>query len=101
MILYLNKQADRMEMEVDTGKLHGIILRLCGPEEGAALLAYVNSSSEVGLSELIYKMILCGADRRAILSELRRLRISDNEVADAFAGAVNDIATGAKNEKAE
>ena len=93
--------ADRMEMEVDTGKLHSIVLRLCGPEEGAAVLAYVNSSSEVVLSELIHKMILCGADRRAILSELRKLRINDSEIADAFAGAVNRIVAGAKNEKAE
>ncbi len=90
-----------MEMDVETGKLHNIILRLCGPEEGAALLGYVNSSSEIRLSELIYRMILGGADRRALLSELRRLRISDSEIADAFAGAVNYIATGAKNEKAE
>ena len=90
-----------MVVEVDTGKLHSIVLRLCGPEEGAALLAYVNSSSEVRLSDLVYKMILGGADRRAILSELRRLRISDSEIADAFAGAVKRIATGANNEKAE
>ncbi|MCL5786947.1 MAG: hypothetical protein M1520_01960 [Candidatus Marsarchaeota archaeon] len=90
-----------MEMDVDTGKLHNIILRLCGPEEGTALLGYVNSSSEIRLSELIYRMISAGADRRAILSELRRLRISDSEIADAFAGAVKKIATGAKNEKAE
>ncbi len=90
-----------MEMEVDTDKLHSIVLRLCGPEEGAALLAYVNSSSEVRLSELIYKLILGGADRRAVLSELRRLRISDSDIADAFAGAVSSIAMGANNEKTE
>lgn len=90
-----------MEMEVDTGKLHNIVLRLCGPEEGAAVLAYINSSSDVQLSELIYKLITSGADRRAVLSELRRLRISDTEIADAFSGAVNRMVEGVTNEKAE
>ena len=84
-----------MEIEVDTLKLQNMVLRLCGPESGGDILAYINTSSEVDLSELIHKFIINGADRRTLLSELRRFRINDADIADAFSEAINKIASRA------
>ena len=88
-----------MEAEVETAKLHGMVLRLCGPEDGTAILSYLNASSEIKLSELIMKMIAKGANRRAILSELRKIKLNESGIADAFSEAIASIAGGAEDEK--
>ena len=79
----------KMEVEIDTDKLQSMMCRLCGPEESKKALSYITTNADLRLSGLIQELIECGADRRAILSEFRKLRINEHDIADAFSEAIS------------
>ncbi len=89
----------KMEIEMDTERLQAMVNRLCATDEGKMIMSYVGSKQGLRLSELISELIAHGADRRAVLSELRKLKINDADLADAFSDAVSSISKGAVNEK--
>jgi hypothetical protein len=81
-----------IEMEIQKRKFEAEIKSLCGFERASKILRNAEEAGYVELGRLIGELIVSGADRRRILSSLRGLGLKDDDLADAFALAVSNLA---------
>ncbi len=76
-------------LEVGEGALYAALENMgVGKDTLGEIKAEISRSSLIELSKLVKRLISSGLERRAMLFELRRLGISDNDIADAFAQVV-------------
>jgi|GEM_PF-1516048 DNA helicase HerA-like ATPase len=83
-------------VEIDEEELAAVIRRLC-EKDPSTLISEISDGRSIELESLIRRLMLFGADRRAILNSMRGLGIEDYEIADAFALAVEQM--GETNER--
>jgi hypothetical protein len=63
------------------------IIRMISKTDPSVFIQKIESDGSITTAELINQMLKLGAERRKILSELRKLKITDNELSDAFASS--------------
>ncbi len=84
------KIGNQMGIDVSSGDFEKLLSKLCG-EKSAGIAKLVKERGEIPLNELFTELILCGADRRAILLEFRRLGFDDQVLADSFSYTVYEL----------
>jgi hypothetical protein len=87
---YLGITFGDIMVEIEEDVLTAVIRRLC-EKDPSALLAEISEGRRIELQNLIRRLMLFGAERRAILNSMRSLGIEDYEIADAFALAIEEM----------
>ncbi|MEM3839404.1 MAG: type IV secretory system conjugative DNA transfer family protein, partial [Candidatus Micrarchaeaceae archaeon] len=81
---------DKMAVEVNSSKFEELVRKVCSGSTAREIISKANDSGFIRLDALIKQVICSNGDRRALLAELRKLGIRLDEIADAFAAAVED-----------
>ena len=82
---------DKMSIEIEMKALTAMAKSLCKDNAAEEVLLRIREAGYIRLDELVRELILHGADRRALLSALRKEGVADYDLADAFSAAISDI----------
>ena len=82
---------DGITVEIDMAAFENSIKKLAGGRDVTEILQLVNRTKGIELCELIEKLLRLGVSRGKTLSMLRRMKINDYDIADAFARAVDEL----------
>lgn len=87
---YVGIMISDIMMEIEEERLGAIIRRLAS-KDPSALISEISGNRSVELHDLVKKLMLLGANRKAILNSLRELGLEDHEVSNAFAFAIEEM----------
>ena len=91
--VYAKLECGNETMEIERNCLESTARSLCG-NNAASLLQEIASNGEIELDILVEELIKGGAERRKVLAALRSLGVNDNDIADAFAVAIEKSGIG-------
>lgn len=84
------KSGANMEIKIEKERLYAIIESLCGIQK-LEIIEKLSESKSVDLTKLISLMIMYGAERAAVLKEIKKMGFTDHDIADSFSIALNVI----------
>ncbi len=87
---YLAIMLGGIMMEVEEEELAAAIRRLC-KEDSSVLISEISADRSIELHSLIKRLLILGADRKAVLDSLRKFGADDYGISDAFALAIAEI----------
>lgn len=92
---YLGIMIGDIVIEMEEEELAAVIRRLC-IRDPSVLISEIMADRSIELHVLIRRLLLLGADRRATLRAMKDFGMTDYEISDAFAFAIEEI--GVENE---
>ena len=82
---------DLMEIEIDEFRFKGLLCELqLEKDKEAKILGMFEAGYALELNKLITGLITSGAEKRKILNLLRKMRITDQAIAEAFSISINE-----------
>ena len=89
----LLKSGKKMEVEIEEHKLASFLGGIgLGSDSIAQINLLLHGGERISLHKLIYELMMRGADRSKLLNGLRSLRVPEEELADAFSRAIQEVA---------
>ncbi len=81
---------DGMEFDIERNRFEEVIAGLCGKETMHTIMRISEEKGAVKISVLIRLLVDTGSSRRDVLAAMRKIGISDSDIADGFAVAVSN-----------